>query len=354
MKLFFLTQTTDQGPASRVRGYQMAEALKKLGCKVSVSPGVGSLAYGMTYGSSLSPLKIATYSWALGKRVLQLNKMKQFDLIYIQKEVFPHCYPLIERVLTQWKIPFVFDFDDALFSRGHRPNWLPLILKHAAGVTVGNKFLAEYAENFQKNVTVLPSCIQTESIKLQKSSQPKEKITLGWIGSRSSWKHFLLIWPVLKKLLYKNKNLSLLLMGIALPKPLKEELKEGKVEFWTWSQEREADFFEQIDIGLAPLTDTGWSEGKCGYKALQYMGHSIPVIASPIGIQKEILEAGKNGLCAENLKEWQIQLTELIKNKSLWKRMGKRGFKKVEEEYSFEAQAPKLKDFFQKILKKKR
>ncbi len=350
MKILFLTQTTDRGPSSRVRGYQMAEALRQLGDEVTVLPGISEQSYHLVYGTSFIPFKVGGYFVAWIKRLLQIKKMKQFDIVVIQKEIFPHFYPLVEKILYRLNIPYVFDFDDALFTRGGRPNWLPKILKRAAGVTVGNAFLEEYAHPYQKNILHLPSCV---SLPEQIASFSDETTCLGWIGSRSSWKHFMMIWPVLKNLLRYKHNISVAIMGDRLPQALKNDAQGRQIEFIPWTLDQEERFLQGVDIGLAPLSESAWSEGKCAYKTLQYMSYGLPVVASPIGVQKELVQNYSNGFLAQSINDWEEKLNQLIGNKKSWKKLGLSGRKKIEENYSFDVQAPRLKQFLEECVSKK-
>src|SRR6056297_1871598 len=97
-----------------------------------------------------------------------------------------------------------------------------------------------------------------------------------------------------------------------------------------------------MDIGVMPLPDTPWMRGKCGYKLIQYMACGLPVIASPVGVNAEIVEHGVNGFLVGTDEEWKSALTILLKDPDLRRRMGREGRKKVEREYSLQVQGPRV------------
>jgi glycosyltransferase involved in cell wall biosynthesis len=123
----------------------------------------------------------------------------------------------------------------------------------------------------------------------------------------------------------------------------------SSLEIWSWSEETEVSSIQQFDIGIMPLTDSPWERGKCGYKLIQYMACGIPVIASPIGVNQEIVLPGKNGFLAKTEKDWKQYLEKLITMS--WEerlKMGNAGRKLAVEHYSTNAQAPRLLALIQK------
>ena len=98
-----------------------------------------------------------------------------------------------------------------------------------------------------------------------------------------------------------------------------------------------------------PLADNYWERGKCGFKLIQYMACGIPVIASPIGVNTQIVKHGVNGFLAGNDKEWIKYFLILKKDEKLRTEMGRNGHKLVEENYSFQITAPQLEQIFRNI-----
>ena len=97
-----------------------------------------------------------------------------------------------------------------------------------------------------------------------------------------------------------------------------------------------------------PLEDNEWERGKCGLKALQYMASGLPVVASPVGVNKEIIQDGINGYLAETSQEWEDKLKLLLEGEERRREIGLKGRETVENHYSLKVNAPRLI----KVLKK--
>jgi glycosyltransferase involved in cell wall biosynthesis len=111
-----------------------------------------------------------------------------------------------------------------------------------------------------------------------------------------------------------------------------------------WTLAREVELFNTCDIGVYPLTDDEWSRGKCGFKAIQFMACGVPVVASPVGVNKDIIEDGVNGFLASSQAEWVDKLERLIADPALRARLGAAGRKTIEQRYSLTVQGPHMAD----------
>jgi glycosyltransferase involved in cell wall biosynthesis len=121
----------------------------------------------------------------------------------------------------------------------------------------------------------------------------------------------------------------------------------------TWSEQTEAAQVAAFDIGLMPLPDEPWERGKCGYKLIQYMACGVPVVASPVGANTEIVTPGMNGALADTSEQWLASLTELAEDPALRARQGTEGRKRVEHWYSLQAQAPRLVSMLQEAVRRR-
>ena len=123
----------------------------------------------------------------------------------------------------------------------------------------------------------------------------------------------------------------------------------GTLDIIPWSEDTEVVQIQSMDIGVMPLTDTLWARGKCGYKLIQYMACGLPVVASPVGVNKEIVEHGMNGFLAETDEEWQKAIGTLLSDADLRRRMGAAGRKKVEENYSLQVWGPRVAQMLRRV-----
>ena len=108
----------------------------------------------------------------------------------------------------------------------------------------------------------------------------------------------------------------------------------SSLKYIEWNLETEIEDLNQISIGVMPLENDIWSEGKCGFKCLQYMALGIPSIVSPVGVNNTIVNDNENGLFAETLDEWEYAIEKLIQNKAERKRIGMAGKETIRDNYS--------------------
>ncbi len=230
--------------------------------------------------------------------------------------------------------PLVFDFDDAIWlprvggSRVlralHRESAVQNILRRAAAVIAGNSFLADYASRFYRNVTIVPS-----SVDLAAYPRGANSNVIGWIGSRTTLPYLSPLKPVFETLGVKPR-----VIASGDPTQLGFE-----TEFRPWLLETEMMELSQFGVGIAPLPDTPWERGKCGVKILQYMASGIPVVASPVGVNAQLVVDGVNGFLAKNTDEWTTALRTLIADSNQRQRLGATGRAEVEKHYTVQAAA---------------
>jgi glycosyltransferase involved in cell wall biosynthesis len=125
------------------------------------------------------------------------------------------------------------------------------------------------------------------------------------------------------------------------------------VEILPWRSGTEVEDLRAIDIGVMPLPDDRWSRGKCGMKALQYMGLGISTVCSPVGVNSEIIRDGENGLIASSEDEWVEKLGLLLRSPRLRERLGRAGRATVEARYSAAVQAPRVFKIFESVVRER-
>ena len=345
MKVLFLTQTSALGPSSRYRVYQLLPWLQKLGVVCEVSPAIDDALYRSLYLDSGPQVSRRTaFSAAWQRRRDDLRRVDDFDAVFVQKGVFPGLYSGFERKLAARK-PVVFDFDDAIWlprvggSRVlralHRESAVQDILRCAAAVIAGNSFLADYAARFNRNVTVVPS-----SIDLAAYPHGTNSNVVGWIGSRTTLPYLSPLKPVFETLGIKPR-----VIASGDPTQLGVE-----TEFRTWRLETEMEELSQIGIGIAPLPDSPWEHGKCGVKILQYMACGIPVVASPVGVNAQLVVDGVNGFLAKNTDSWTTALRTLRADSSQRQRLGAAGREAVEKNFSVQAAAAAVNSVLRSLV----
>lgn len=283
------------------------------------------------------------------RQAVRLFQARSFDCLWIEKEIFPNLPGWAEQMLRGMRIPYVVDYDDATF---HNYDLSASPLKHLlarkidrvmAGadlVVCGNEYLADRArEAGAARIEVVPTVIDLQRYTVVDRT-PRERIIIGWIGAPSTVKYLDLVAPVLADLSIEFP-LQLHVVGAPFSWPGLDVIGIP------WFEDTEVASIQQFDIGIMPLRDTPWEQGKCGYKLIQYMACALPVVGSAVGVNKEIIQPGANGYCASTLADWELALRDLIRDAELRYKMGATGRATVEQKYCLQVTAPKVAELFQ-------
>lgn len=344
MKILLLSRYDYSGASSRYRTYQYLPYLQQYGFEITVAPLFdGDYIKDLYTGCRKNILNILV---AYGKRVDLMLRSKYFDLIWIEKEALPWLPNWVEHGLGLSRVPYIVDYDDAIFHRYDQHKFklvrmflgrkIDRIMKQAVLVVAGNDYLAGRARNAgSKRIKVLPTVIDIE--KYQVTTQPNNNsFVVGWIGSPSTSGYLTLVASALKEIC-KQGDVRVVLVGAG-----KVDLPDVPVQYVSWSETTEVKEIQHFDVGIMPLPDKPWERGKCGFKLIQYMACSRPVVGSPVGVNCKIIEHGVNGYQALTNDDWIQALLMLKANKELRQRMGEAGRKLVETEYSLQVTAPQL------------
>lgn len=345
MKTVMLTRYARSGASSRLRMMQYAPPLEAQEIQPSVAPFFDERYLRHVYSrrSTIFPT-LAAYV----RRALQLLRVGQADVIWLEKEALPWLPWGVERAALSRSVPLVVDYDDAVFHRYdmHRSAFvrqvlgrkLDKLMASAALVTAGNSYLAERARAAgAQRVEIVPTVVDLTAYAPEREPAFPRTPTIGWIGTPSTWSEYMA--PMMPLLVQAAEASSARIAAVgagqaAAVHPLLDNER--------WTEESEVAQIHKMDIGIMPLTDTPWSRGKCGYKLIQYMACGLPVVASPVGVNAEIVEHGVNGFLASTEAEWAEALRTLLGNASLRTRMGGEGRRKVERNYSLQVWGPRV------------
>lgn len=343
-KILFIAQhRRDRSPSQRFRFEQYFEFLEKNGFHCELAALLSERDDQVFYkpGSYLGKLNIFLRSGA--RRLRDVIRANQYDIIFVQREAFMVGTIFFERLLRKQAKALVFDFDDSVWiqtvSEANRLlGWLKdanktsKIISLCDLVIAGNPFLAQYANQFNSHVKIIPTTIDTDEYRQQSKSQ-KSAITVGWSGSTTTVEHFQTAIPALTRIKKKfGDRVDIRLIGDGQYR--NESLK---IVGLPWRKQTEIQDLSEFDIGIMPLPDTDWARGKCGLKGLQYMALEIPTIMSPVGVNREIIKDGVDGFLATTEDEWVDRISRLIESPTLRDQIGKAGRKVVEERFSVTA-----------------
>lgn len=343
MRVLALTKYGRLGGSSRVRTFQYLPAMDRAGLNVTVRPLLGNGYLERRYSGEKPNIRFLLSVYA--GRLKTTLSVRRYDLVWIEKEVLPWVPGLVERGLLR-DVPYVLDLDDAAFHTydQHDASLVRRILgqkiddlmRGAAAVVAGNAYLAERAVAAGANrVEILPSVVDLETYGPVAPFFPGP-FTIGWIGSPGSERLLGTIHDVLKEIT-EQPGVRLMLVGA------QGHALEG-VDFdrRPWSEDTEVESMQQFHVGIMPLTDTPWERGKCGYKLVQCMAAGRPVVASPVGVNRDIVTHGHDGFLADSCADWREALDVLRTDRPRAADMGRNGRRRIEKDFALSVTAPRL------------
>lgn len=317
-----LVYQSEQLPSSRIRIAQMVPHLKAEGVQAEAVPYPADSA---------------------GHRALR-RRMNACDVVVLQKKM-PRG---LQRGL--WKrapVPLVYDFDDAVMHEDVEPWTSPRRQRRfertialCDGVIAGNDYLASQVKGVE--VLVAPSPVPDE-VPRASEREPNAVGRLGWIGGKKNLISLKRIGSALRAV---AERMEFILMVVS-DGPF--ALEGVEVEYFRWSLSQQDRLVAEMDVGLMPLEDTPWHRGKCAYKALQYLAAEVPCIASPVGMNRQVIEPEVNGLLAADDSQWEAAIERLLADADERRRMGAAGRERVLAEYTYAEQARRWAKFLRKI-----
>lgn len=254
-----------------------------------------------------------------------LKSSRHYDAVFLHKK----CLNFFDaEMLRRYSRKIIYDFDDAIMYSPQKPasdrtshfRLFRRTCRMADCVIAGNDYLAEQARRFCDAVHVLPTGLDVHSYADRANKTSDETIRLAWIGSQSTLRYLEELKPVLEQIGNTNKQVSLRIIADAF-----FDMESVPIEKKQWALESQIADLTACDIGLAPLPDNRFTRGKCGFKILQYFAAGLPVIASPVGVNRDLIEQSHAGFQAETPDQWLEKLSLLIDNPSLRTEMGQNG-----------------------------
>ena len=350
--LFIAPYPADESPSQRYRMEHYLPALQQQNIAYSYKPFIGVATWRILFKQGHAIKKIGGFGLGFIKRLLQLFTLWRYDYLYIHREATPVGPPFFEWVAAKiFRKKIIYDFDDAIWipfssennrlaSRLKNFGKVAKICKWSYKVSVGNEYLGDFARQYNKNVIVIPTVVNTSDVHNRLQDQQTATPAIGWTGTFSTLKYLDIVLPVLQDL---EQAYNFKFVVIADKDP---GLALKNYQFIKWSREREAEDLLQFHIGLMPLYDDEISKGKCGFKAIQYMSLGIPAVVSPVGVNTKIVDNGVNGFISTNIADWKNQLQLLLTSTRLRIDMGVAARKKIETEYSIYATEKLFFDLF--------
>ena len=355
MKLLYFTKYENLGASSRLRSYQFFPYLEKLGYEVNYQALFKNNYVTNLYQKKSNLLNLVKSYFIRFLFVLSvILKFRRYDLIIIEKELFPYTPYFFEFIFNRLNIKFIVDYDDPIFHnydlhpqklvRTLLGNKIDKVMYYSSHVFAGNEYLMDRAKKANANsITFMPTVIDLKDYNLE-VSYPKEEFILGWIGSPSTKRYIEKFFPVFEKIHSKYPFFKVHLIGLN-----ENYEKYPFIKTIKWTKETEVLEINKFSLGVMPLYDSPFEKGKCSYKLIQYMGCSKPCIASPIGSNNQVITENWNGKFAKNEDEWFDEIDFFVNNKEALIKFGLNGRKRIEEIYNLQTNVIKINRIFKNL-----
>lgn len=338
MKMLALMKYGDRAASTRQRLLQFRPYLVDCDIEFINEPLLNNDYLDATFQGRRASLKAIVKSYL--HRFWMLFGLRKFDLIWIQYEMFPYLPGWFEKLVFWSNKPVVVDYDDAIFHQYDQrvllQNKLKPLIKGSALTVCGNQYLQDYVNQLNESTIIVPTVVDIQDYTPSSAVKGEaEPLVIGWIGSPSTWKFLRPMMPLLSRLA-GELGLDIYVVG----SNAKEQFPG--VKFFDWLEDLEVDMIRKMDIGIMPLPDEPWARGKCGYKLIQYMACGIPVVASPVGVNVNIVDQDLDGYLATTESEWDQAIRKLVSDKTMRKQMGERARQKIVSKYSLQVHGPRL------------
>jgi glycosyltransferase involved in cell wall biosynthesis len=331
------------GASPRLRVEQYIPLLRADGIDVTISPYFDDAAFRSLYLQGRFAAKAAGVLRGAIRRALDIVRAGRYDIVLVHRESAPIGPPLFERSLSVRRIPYIFDFDDAIFLRAIHPSNRPFgwlrrtnvdeVTRRAAFVIAGNDYLADWARRLNPKVVALTTPVDTDRHTPRARGERPGPLVIGWVGSSTTAPYLHVIDGALARLA-RDHDLVLRVIGGSYAH------RVIPVECIPYSLADEPEQLRGFDVGVLPEPDDAWTRGKGAFKGMLYMAAGVPVVASRVGVNEEVIDGG--GFCVNDEDAWVQALDRLLRDAALRQRMGAIGRDRIVERYSLRALAPRF------------
>ena len=339
-------------PSQRFRYEQYLPLLAQQGISYEIYSFLDARTNRILYQPGRVPQKVFGIVRGFLRRWVHLFNSRRATYVFIHREATPLGPPWAEWLLAKvLRKKIIYDFDDAIWLRDASSvnsvnsllKWrgkVPAICRWSYAVSAGNAYLARFAQQHAPRVVINPTTIDTEDHHAHSQNQATDRPVVGWTGSHSTLKYLEPLVPVFQQL---EQAHDFQLVVIANRPPA---ITLPSLEFVPWRIGTEIDDLLRFHVGLMPLPDDPWAQGKCGFKALQYLALGIPALVSPVGVNSEIVEHGVEGYHCTTDEDWYECLSKLLTDTELRTQMGQAGRQKVVDHYSVRSNSESFLSLF--------
>jgi glycosyltransferase involved in cell wall biosynthesis len=298
--------------------------------------------------------KAAFYSLFLALRTLDVLRADAFDVVVIQRDLFPFGPPWLERTLLRRNSRLVYDTDDATYLRPvftpntpfqklRRFDKVAEVVARAAWVSAATPAIAEWARGYNARVSVVPMAVdlaEYDRARQGATPGPDGPLVIGWAGTAGGLGYLKKLAPVLAEMCDRHNAVVRVISG-----GYRELCLPGvRLDARPWHPATGLRGMAGFDIGLVPLDDTPFEQAKFPFKLLQYLALGVPAISARVGVATSVIRHGENGLLADSPAAWRDALEALIGDARLRRGLSMAGRATVEASFTVERVGPLLVD----------
>lgn len=360
-RLLVLTSYPDQAACTRFRISAFVPALERAGIEVVQDPFLSPDLFASFYDATRRKQNALGVARAVARRVRTLLSARRFDAVFVQREAALLGPAIVEEIFARGaRLPLIYDIDDAVWLAGKgastNASRYPLLsrllkaptkslrlMRIASTVIAGSQHLARFASQYNDNTEVLPTVVSKEDWRPKPGREDGAWATggppvIGWIGTHSTAPQLEMVLPALKRLRSEGREFRLRVVGGG------EDFSLDGFDFENvkWQGDREIEDFASIDIGLGPMFHDEWSEGKCGFKQVQYMAVGVPMVTSVAGGARDFVVDEENALVVPERGDWYEPIRRLLDEPALRGKLSANGRRVVETSYSREVLEPRF------------
>jgi glycosyltransferase involved in cell wall biosynthesis len=352
MRALFFLLDGETNASSRHRVLQYFPLLRRHGIEPFASRPVPEPVYQrfVERGRGGGTDKAVFYGLFLACRALDVLRAQRFDVVVIQRDLFPFGPPLLERTLARRNPRLVYDTDDATylrpaftpntpFQRLRRFDKVAEVVSRARWVSVATEPIAAWARQYNPSVSVLPMAVDlAEYDRVRRPPSASARLVLGWAGTAGGLAYVQSLAPVLRDIARRHPVEVRVISG-----GYRRVCLDGlDVQARPWRAETALQDMKAFDIGLVPLAATPFEQAKFPFKLLQYLALGVPSVSSRVGVAADVIRHGHNGLLASSLDDWRESLDSLIADADLRRRLSAAGREAVAAGYTVERIGPRL------------
>ena len=336
MRLGFITLGA-RVPSTRFRFFAYRDDLERQGhrCRFWTShPSVYD--YYKSIGWRMS------HRWKRAVRYMQWLDCRWYrpECIYLERDCLHDPSMDLDLRFRRATPRLVLDVDDGIFLQF--PEKIPKMIQMSDHVVVSNRPLFDYVSRFHDKITMIPTAVSMARYRAKPIDCGNRKPVIGWIGTGPNVA-FLQVCAASLRRLASERDFQLFIVASSMEHLASIDLTGVDLQFIPWSAEREIEDLHRMDIGLMPLpTGQDWMRYKAATKLVQYLAVGLPAVASPIGVNAEILEGNRAGFAVDSEDEWFEAMRFLLDHPERREEMGKVGRELVRAQYSIESNGPIL------------